>query len=157
MARQRKNNIAKDIENYEQSRAQSGLNSIDALVGCCLIPDAKRRKQAVAEIVRQNSELRGLLDGNPKLLQSEVERTLLKMATGYTVTETTRRVSNGRVLLETKTKQIPPNQRAIEYYLNNRAADKWSGSPDGDGDEALARLDEILKGVRANAADAKAK
>ena len=157
MARGRKKDLAKDITEYEKKRSQSDLNSVDALVSCCLIPDNKARKKAVAEIVEKNAELRKLLDSNPKLLVSQVEQSLMKLATGYTVTETTKRISNGRVFTETKTKQVPPNQKAIEYFLNNRAANKWSNSPDGDDNEALSKLDEILKGVKANAADPEAK
>ena len=157
MARGRKKDLAKDIAEYEKKRSQSDLNSVDALVSCCLIPDVKQRKKAVAEIVEKNAELRKLLDSNPKLLVSQVEQSLMKLATGYTVTETTKRISNGRVFTETKTKQVPPNQKAIEYFLNNRAADKWSSSPGSDDNDALSKLDEILKGVKANAADPEAK
>ena len=157
MARGRKKDLAKDISEYEKKRSQSDLNSVDALVSCCLIPDTKARKKAVAEIVEKNAELRKLLDSNPKLLVSQVEQSLMKLATGYTVTETTKRISNGRVFTETKTKQVPPNQKAIEYFLNNRAADKWSSSPGSDDNDALSKLDEILKGVKANAADSETK
>lgn len=157
MAKSRKKELAKDIAEYEKKRSQSDLNSVDALVSCCLIPDIKQRKKAVTEIVEKNAELRTLLDSNPKLLVSQVEQSLMKLATGYTATETTKRISNNRVFTETKTKQVPPNQKAIEYFLNNRAADKWSGSPDSDDNEALAKLDEILKGVKTNAADTETK
>lgn len=160
MARTRKAATAKlasDIAEFEQNRTTTDLNSIERLVQCCLLSNEKQRKKAVAEILEQNTALRKLLDGNPKLLQSEVERVLLKIATGYTVTETTKRISNGRVFVETRTRHIPPNQKAIEYWLNNRAADKWSDNPDSDDGGALAKLDEILKGVKANATDGKAK
>lgn len=157
MAKTNKKSIAKDLREYEKNRSQSGLNSIDELVQCCLIPDQKQRKKAVADIVESNTELRKLMDSNPKLLTSEVERALLRIATGYTVTDTTKRISNGRVFMEYKERHIPPKQKAIEYWLNNRAADKWSSSPDSGDDDALAKLDEILKGVKANAADQEAK
>lgn len=157
MAKTGKKSIAKDLSEYEKNRSQSGLNGIDELVQCGLISDPKQRKKAVAEILESNAELRKLMDSNPKLLTSEVERALLKIATGYTVTDTTKRISNGRVLMEFKERHIPPNQKAIEYWLNNRAADKWSSSPDSGNDDALAKLDEILKGVKANAADPETK
>ena len=149
--------VASDLEKFENNRTQSDLNGIDQLVSCCLIPSEKLRKKAVEEVLQQFTSLRKLLESNPKLLQSEVERTLLKLVTGYTVTDTTRRISGGRAFLETKIRQIPPNQRAIEYWLNNRAADKWSSSPDSGDTDALAKLDEILKGVQTNAADGKTK
>ena len=68
MAKTRKKDLAKDIAEYEQKRSQCDLNSADALVACCLIPDIKQRKKAVAEIVEKNAELRKLLDNNPKLM-----------------------------------------------------------------------------------------
>ncbi len=157
MAKKRKSSIASDLHEYEKNRSQSNLNSIEQLVQCCLIPDPKQRKRAVVELLESNSEVRKLMDSNPKLLSSEVERALLKIATGYTVTDVTKRISNGRVLMEYKERHIPPNQKAIEYWLNNRSADKWSSSPDSGDDDTLAKLDEILKGVKANATDSEAK
>lgn len=105
---------------------------------------------------RLQSDLNSVADSPEKQI-SEVEKSLYKKAVGGTVTETTKKISNGRVHTETKIKQIQPNQRAIEYFLNNRAADKWSSNPKNDDNEALSKLDEILKGVEANAADPKAK
>ena len=160
MARSKKTpsaGVAADLENFAKNAPQIDLNGIEQLVNCCMIPSEKLRKQSVEEVLKQYTSLRKMLDSNPKLLQAEVERTLLKLVTGYTVTESTKRISGGRAFLETRTKHIPPNQRALEYWLNNRAADKWSSSPDSGDTDALAKLDEILKGVRTNATDGKAK
>lgn len=148
MAKTRKKDLAKDIAEYEKKRSQRDLNSVDALVSCCLITDAKQRKKAVAEIVEKNAELRKLLDDNPKLLVSQAEQSLMKLAAGYTVTETTKRISNGRVLTETKTKQIPPNQKAIEYFLNNRAADKWRSNPDGEDGKDNGKIVELMEDLK---------
>lgn len=157
MARKKNRDLAKDLAEYEKSRLQSDLNSVESLVNCCLISNPKQREKAIAEILAQNAELQKLLDDNPKLLISQVEQSLLKKANGYTVTETTKKISNGRIFTETKTKYIPPNQKAIEYFLNNRAATKWSRTPSSDDSDALSKLDEILKGVKENAADPNAK
>lgn len=148
MPKGRKKDLAKDIAEYEKKRSQRDLNSVDALVSCCLITDAKQRKKAVAEIVEKNAELRKLLDDNPKLLVSQAEQSLMKLAAGYTVTETTKRISNGRVLTETKTKQIPPNQKAIEYFLNNRAADKWRSNPDGEDGKDNGKIVELMEDLK---------
>lgn len=125
---------------------------------------AKTRKKRIAKDIAEFEKKRSQSDLNseadsPEKQISEVEKSLYKKAVGGTVTETTKKISNGRVHTETKIKQVQPDQRSIEYFLNNRASDKWSNSPKKDDNEALSKLDEILKGVEANAAaaDPKAK
>lgn len=121
----------------------------------------KGRKKRIAKDIaeyekkRSQSDLNSAAD-NPEKQISEVEKSLYKKAVGGTVTETTKKISNGRVHTETKIKQVQPDQRSIEYFLNNRASKKWSSTPKSDDDEALTKLDEILKGVKENAADGKA-
>lgn len=121
----------------------------------------KGRKKRIAKDIaeyekkRSQSDLNSVAD-NPEKQISEVEKSLYKKAVGGTVTETTKKISNGRVHTETKIKQVQPDQRSIEYFLNNRASKKWSSTPKSDDDEALTKLDEILKGVKENAADGKA-
>lgn len=123
---------------------------------------AKKKKRNIAkdlaeyEKSRLQSDLNSEADSPEKQI-SEVEKSLYKKAVGGTVTETTKKISNGRVHTETKIKQVQPDQRSIEYFLNNRASKKWSSTPKSDDDEALTKLDEILKGVKENAADGKAK
>lgn len=122
---------------------------------------AKTRKKRIAKDIaeyekkRLQSDLNSAADSPEKQI-SEVEKSLYKKAVGGTVTETTKKISNGRVHTETKIKQVQPDQRSIEYFLNNRASKKWSSTPKSDDDEALTKLDEILKGVKENAADGKA-
>ncbi|MCM1055878.1 MAG: hypothetical protein NC394_10205 [Bacteroides sp.] len=87
------------------------------------------------------------LNGTEKQI-SEVEASLYKKAVGGTVTETVKRIGNGRVHVETRVKQLPPDQRAIEYFLNNRAADKWSGSPKGDDGRNDGKLAELMEGLK---------
>lgn len=57
MAKTRKKDLAKDIAEYEKKRLQCDLNSVDALVSCCLIPNIKQRKKAVTEIAEKSSKL----------------------------------------------------------------------------------------------------
>lgn len=123
---------------------------------------AKSRKKCIAKDIAEYEKKRSQCDLNsgadsPEKQISEVEKSLYKKAVGGTVTETTKKISNGRVHTETKIKQVQPDQRSIEYFLNNRASKKWSSTPKSDDDEALTKLDEILKGVKENAADGKAK
>ncbi len=118
MSKRKKRDIAKDLAEYEKSLSQSGLNS----------PDKN-------------------LNSTEKRV-SEVEESLYKKAVGGTVTETTKKISNGRVHTETKIRQVQPDQRAIEYFLNNRAADKWSGSPKTDDGKTDGKLAELMEGLK---------
>lgn len=117
MVKRKKRDIAKDLAEYEKSRLQSDLNSADKNL---------------------NSDERRI---------SEVEESLYKKAVGGTVTETTKKISNGRVHTETKIKQVQPDQRAIEYFLNNRAADKWSSNPNGDVNDS-GKFAELIEGLK---------
>lgn len=118
MAKKKKRDIAKDLAEYEKSRLQSDLNSTD-----------KNLNNAEERI-------------------AEVEESLYKKAVGGTVTETTKKISNGRVHTETKIKQIQPDQRAIEYFLNNRAADKWKSNPTGEENGSDGKIAELLEGLK---------
>ena len=101
MAKRKKRDLANDVAEYEKSRLQSGLNDLN----------------------------KSLNSAEEKI--SEVEERLYTKAVGGTVTETATKISNGRVHKETKIKQVQPDQRAIEYFLNNRAGDKWKSNPAG--------------------------
>lgn len=115
MAKRKKRDLAKDLVEYEKSRLQSDLNSVE---------------------------------NSPEKQISEVEKSLYKKAVGGTVTETTKKISNGRVHTETKIKQIQPDQRAIEYFLNNRAADKWKSNPSGGENGNDGKIAELMEGLK---------
>ena len=110
MAKRKKRDLANDLAEYEKSRLQSGLNDLN----------------------------KSLNSAEEKI--SEVEESLYKKAVGGTVTETATKISNGRVHKETKIKQVQPDQRAIEYFLNNRAGDKWKAIRQARKAETTARL-----------------
>ena len=116
MARRKKRDLANDLAEYEKSRLQSGLNDLN----------------------------KSLNSAEEKI--SAVEESLYKKAVGGTVTETTKKISSGRVHTETKIKQVQPDQRAIEYFLNNRAPDKWSGTPKEDG--GSGKFAELVEGLK---------
>lgn len=118
MAKRKKRDIAKDLAEYEKSLSQSGLNSID-----------KNLNSTETRI-------------------SEVEESLYRKAVGGTVTETTKKISNGRVHTETKIKQVQPDQRAIEYFLNNRAANKWKSNPTCEENGSDGKIAELLEGLK---------
>ncbi len=57
MTKTRKKDLAKDIAEYEKKRSQCDLNSVDALISCCIIPDINQRKKVVTEIAEKSSKL----------------------------------------------------------------------------------------------------
>lgn len=118
MAKKKKRDLAKDLSEYEKSRLQSGLNNLNE----------------------------NLNSAEEKIFK--VEESLYKKATGCTVTETTKKISNGRVHTETKIKQVQPDQRAIEYFLNNRASDKWKSNPAGAESGNDGKIAELLEGLK---------
>ena len=118
MAKKKKRDLAKDLAEYEKSRLQSGLNNLN----------------------------KSLNSDEEKI--SEVEESLYKKAVGGTVTETVKKISNGRVHTETKVKQVQPDQRAIEYFLNNRASDKWKSNPAGAESGNDGKIAELLEGLK---------
>lgn len=112
-------------------------------------PDLKKRERAVRKVVRQRGEIKELLEGNAPLVTSEIEQALVEMATGYTAEESVTRLVNGRKSVEKRVRQIPPNQKAIEFYLTNKA--DYSNSPERkseDGSGKIAEIMEALKNVK---------
>ncbi len=115
---------------------------------------AKRKKRDLANDLAEYEKSRlqsGLNDLNKSLNSaeekiSEVEESLYKKAVGGTVTDT--KISNGRVHKETKIKQVQPDQRAIEYFLNNRAGDKWKSNPAGAESGNDGKIAELLEGLK---------
>ena len=118
MAKKKKRDLVKDLAEYEKSRLQSGLNNLN----------------------------KSLNSAEEKI--SEVEESLYKKAVGCTVTETTKKISSGRVHTETKIKQVQPDQRAIEYFLNNRASDKWKSNPTNEESGNDGKIAELLEGLK---------
>lgn len=118
MAKKKKRDLAKDLAEYEKSRLQSGLNNLN----------------------------KSLNSDEDKI--SAVEESLYKKAVGGTVTETTRKISSGRVHTETKIKQVQPDQRAIEYFLNNRASDKWKSNPASGESGNDGKITELIEGLK---------
>lgn len=114
---------------------------------------AKRKKRDLVKDLAEYEKKRLQSDLNsgedsPEKRVAEVEKSLYKKAVGGTVTETTKKISNGRVHSETKIKQVPPDQRAIEYFLNNRAADKWKNNPAAEDNNDNGKIAELMEGLK---------
>lgn len=72
---------------------------------------------------RDNPELRDAYDLGRDHLYDDIEGSLFRSARGMTVLEQSLD-GDGEILKQFK-KQLAPNQRSIEYALNNRRPDKW--------------------------------
>ena len=113
--------------------------------------DERQRERAIRKIIRQETGLAEMLRQNDAILIATAERALAELAIGCTVTE--RRVKTtpqGRTVEEV-TKQLPPNQTALEFFLTNRNPQQYSRNPEpksGDGDGRMAELIEVLKNVK---------
>lgn len=141
--------MSDDINSFAANNSNDRLNAVQSLVNCCLnIQNDNKRQKAIADIVAKSDGVRQLLDGNPELIRSEVEQALIRAATGYTVTERKDRIVNGRRSVEITTKQIPPNQSAMEFYLINCAGDRYSKNPTSTTEDGNGKVDEILEALK---------
>ena len=94
------------------------------------------------------------------VIDRQVENSLLKRALGYKYTEITREAVKDpdsgdiemRVTKEV-TKTVVPDTTAQIFWLKNRKPDKWRDKPVHEDTSELDKLDEILKGIKDNAAD----
>ena len=142
-------NIAANMQATENRQSNERFNAIQSIVDSCLnIQNISKRQKAINDIVSRSDEVRQLLADNPELIKSEIEQALYRAATGYTVTETKVKISNGHRITETITKHIPPNQAAIEFYLTNRSGGEYSKNPAVKSDDGEGRLNEILEALR---------
>lgn len=81
-------------------------------------------------------EIRKAIQDGKEVVDYRVENALLKVALGYTCTETKTYISapdkfgNRRVRYEKQEKEVPPNPTAIMCWLNNRKPDQWKRNRD---------------------------
>lgn len=107
----------------------------------------KESKAIIKDYIKQSATISRLIEENPGLANSEVEKALLIAATGGSYTDTEVAVSNGRKYVKRTTKHIPPNMEAIKMWLNNRAKEKWSDKPQPDIElEDLSEIEGELYG-----------
>ena len=98
-----------------------------------------------------------------EVVDREVENALLKRALGYEYVEKTKELvkdpeTGERKLVVTKeiTKSVIPDVTAQIFWLKNRKPNEWRDKPVYEDTSELDKLDEILKGLKKNAADSKA-
>jgi hypothetical protein len=73
-------------------------------------------------------------------LIDRVEDSLVQRALGMTIPETRVSVVNGKIVLTTIQKHIPPDTLAMIFWLKNRAPERW-------GDRQSIRVQQTIAGV----------
>lgn len=131
----------------EKSVENDRPNIVKQLVNAVLtIPDEKKRAKALRKIIYNHTEIQKLIQENPTLLVADVERSMYELAAGCTITEETVTVSGGRRTVKTITKQLPPNQAAIEFILTNKG--DYSARPEAATADGSGKIEEILEALR---------
>ncbi len=111
--------------------------------------DQKERERRIKKIVRQETGLAEMLRQNDDILTADLERAMLELATGCTVTETRTRVSSGGgKTVERIERQLPPNQSAAEFLLTNRAPERFTKNPQPVSEGGEGRISEILEALK---------
>lgn len=103
---------------------------------------------AYYEYEKQFPELREAFENGRDHLYDDVEGSLFRSARGMTVTEQFLD-GNGDVIKQFK-KQLAPNQRSIEYALNNRRPDKWRSDTKSIDISLSDKMKEVLGSLDAN-------
>lgn len=110
---------------------------------------------------RTRPELALLLEKAREPIIREVENALYKRAIGYKFTEVNVERSRRKKIIKKTLKEVPPDVKAIIFYLTNRVPSKWKFSskietgpitdPEGEmdlsklSDEKLALLEEAIR------------
>ena len=119
--------------------------SIDSITS---VAAARGAAKAIQQIIDRSEGVRQLIADNPELVRADVEQALIRAATGYTVTERRERIVGGRKTVEIITRDIPPNQSAVEFFLTNKACDTYSKAPVAISEDGAGKLDAILEAMK---------
>lgn len=136
------------IAEHEKTNNMSSTSVVQQLVEAFLSTDnPTKRAKKIAEIKSRHDGILELFAENSELLTAEVEQSLLRAATGYTVTEHKTKYVNGVKTVETIEKHIAPSQAAIEFYLINKKPENYSrtGGTSGDSEGKISEILEALK------------
>ncbi len=140
---------ASAIEKSGETRDLNGFKRLcAAYIGT---GDERQRERAIRKIIRQETGLAEMLRQNDAILIANAERALAELALGCTVTERRVRTSPQGRTVEEITRQLPPNQAALEFFLTNRNAEKYSKNPEKGAETdngQLTKLIEVLKNVK---------
>ena len=139
------NSLATDLDKYKKADTEQRVNAVQSLVECYLNTSESKRQKAIQQIIERSEGVRQLIADNPELVRADVEQALIRAATGYTVTERRERIVGGR---KTITRDIPPNQSAVEFFLTNKAGDTYSKAPVAISEDGAGKLDAILEAMK---------
>lgn len=64
------------------------------------------------------------------------------------MTERRERIVGGRKTVEIITREVPPNQSAVEFFLTNKAGDTYRKTPVAMSDDGAGKLDAILEAMK---------
>ena len=150
MARKNKsklNKLINAVDRAEQIAQQSHLNGVQEIVNTYLSCTGKARDKAISDIVKRHIDLQDILSKNDGVIVGMVEQALMQAATGYTYEEKEVRTVNGRKSVKVTTKQMPPNQAAMEFLLTNKAGDRYQKNPSAKADGS-GKIDEIMEAIK---------
>ena len=141
--------MSEDLNSFAANNSNDRFNAVQSLVNCCLnIQNVNKRQKAIQQIIDRSEGVRQLIADNPELVRADVEQALIRAATGYTVTERRERIVGGRKTVEIITRDIPPNQSAVEFFLTNKACDTYSKAPVAISEDGAGKLDAILEAMK---------
>lgn len=112
------------------------------------------RAATLYEWKKKFPEISESLKRGKEVVDRQVENALLKRALGYEYEEVKEKFECGVMTERTVTKkEVAPDTTAQIFWLKNRKPEKWRDKPSYDDTSELDKLDEILKGLKDNAAN----
>ena len=75
--------------------------------------------------LRKYKKFKDAVKNGKEVVDRKTENALLKRALGYEYEETTKTEQNGKEIIKTVTKHIPPDVTAIIFWLKNRKPKQW--------------------------------
>lgn len=143
------NNIKKAMSSAAEAAETQNLNGFKRLCEAYLSTgDTKQRDKAVRKVIRQENELNEMLRQNDDILTANLERALMELALGCTVTEERVKTGSGGKTIERITKRLPPNQAAAEFLLINRSPERFARNPETVKNDGEGRINEILEALK---------
>lgn len=142
-------NIKTAMNSADKTAETERLNGFKRLCAAYLSTgDSKQREKAIKKVIRQENGLNEILQQNDEILTADLERALMELALGCTVTEERVKTGSGGKTIERITRQLPPNQAAAEFLLINRSPERFSRNPEPVRNDGEGRIDEILEALK---------
>jgi transcriptional regulator with XRE-family HTH domain len=131
-------------EKIAQKLAALGLTMIQ-IAGALGISERTLRQWKV-----DNRKLTAAIKKGRSWLTLRIEDSLAQKALGMTIPETKVSVINGRIVLTTIQKHLPPDTLACIFWLKNRAPERWGDRHDVRVQQTIAGLpEETLRRIKA--------